>query len=952
MQALHKQWNAAEDQAVAFMPERDVDAVRRSEREQGKPQFTTLVIPYSYSILMSAHTYYTSVLLSRNPVFQFSPRHSETPMNVQAIEAIIDYQVIVGRHMVPYYIWLMDVGKYGLGVLGNYWEEEERRVTKIVEEDEMVGFGAFKLATGKKVKKRVTERAKGYHGNRVYNVRPTEFFPDPRVPLSRFQEGEFVGRLTSLGWNDILRRESLGYYMNIEDLKKSGDSREAYTPSSNASEEVERDALLEHENELADVNQRHFVEMSVDLVPEYWGLGDSDLPEKWFFTCTQDFGILVQASPQGTYHNRFPFEIIELEIEGYALANRGILEITQSLQETMDWLFNCYDAETEILTSQGWVRFDKLSDDCSVATVSKDLNNYWFETPEQIVRKEYAGKMLKIQHRSVDLLVTPNHWMYTKKRGHESYSFTRAALLPLAECLLPVTSKYQGGEEAPPIFFAGVKPLRGRGRTQRYQDVLVEWSWLAPFIGLYVSEGSATHGKSSGSYMVRLTQKKLSVEIFDMLMQRCPFKYTRSVRKDGTVDWYISDRRFYFFMVEICGKGSHNKCLPRIIFDMPLDLRQAVFDCAMIGDGYYSREDYGVYGSESKQLLDDMQELALSLGYHAKIKDNVLRFSTTRKEVTVQPRMVTDVDYSGKVYCVTNSTHLVIVRRKGKVVIAGQTHFYNIRKALNDQFIIDPSKVNMSDVLDPLPGGLWRLRPEAYGTDVNTVATQMRVTDVTQVHLQDTQIVGSLLQRISGVSDNSQGIVNQGGRKTATEIRSANTSSSSRLKTQTEFFSVMGFLPLAQVLVQNTQQFMEDTIKLRAAGDLLGYNDRLDVSPENIAGFYDYVPVDGTLPIDRFAQVNLWRTMLADMRQDQKLMMSYDTNKIWGWVAQLGGMKDINRFKIQVMPDNQLQAQAQAGNLVDLRGATSGKPRPANVTSRAPGNILEPGQIEGMGATG
>jgi len=52
-------------------------------------------------------------------------------------------------------------------------------------------------------------------------------------------------------------------------------------------------------------------------------------------------------------------------------------------------------------------------------------------------------------------------------------------------------------------------------------------------------------------------------------------------------------------------------------------------------------------------------------------------------------------------------------------------------------------------------------------------------------------------------------------------------------------------------------------------------------------------------------------------------------------VAQLGGLKNINRFRIQVVPDGMMQQEMQRGNVVPMRT-----------------NPSEPGQIPGMGPTG
>jgi len=75
MRERHAQWRRNEENFIAFMPEKDVDKQRRSLREVGgEPQFTTLRIPFDYAVLMSAHTYWTSVFLGRNPIFQYEGR--------------------------------------------------------------------------------------------------------------------------------------------------------------------------------------------------------------------------------------------------------------------------------------------------------------------------------------------------------------------------------------------------------------------------------------------------------------------------------------------------------------------------------------------------------------------------------------------------------------------------------------------------------------------------------------------------------------------------------------------------------------------------------------------------------------------------------------------------------------------------------------------------------------
>ena len=112
-----------------------------------------------------------------------------------------------------------------------------------------------------------------------------------------------------------------------------------------------------------------------------------------------------------------------------------------------------------------------------------------------------------------------------------------------------------------------------------------------------------------------------------------------------------------------------------------------------------------------------------------------------------------------------------------------------------------------------------------------------------------------------------------------------------------------------------------------------------------IAGFYDFVPVDGTLPIDRFAQANLWKELLTGLYQVPQIAMSYDLGGIFAWMAQLAGLKNITQFRI--MPDQQLAQQVQAGNMVP-----NGQAGVSNIAGGSPANQVGangPGLPPGLG---
>lgn len=598
-------WRKAENLTLAYLPETEADAKRRASRDNGEPKYTTIQIPYTYSLLMSAHTYWTSVFFARNPIHQFTGRHGEGEMQVQAMEALIGYQVDVGRFMVPYYVWLYDAGKYSQGVLGHYWERKKIHYGELIELQEPDGTVTLYQNTSEVM---------GYEGNCVYNVSPWDFVHDPRVALKNFQRGEFCAVRTRMTWNDITRRRDAGYYNDNVKLLTDHTVEKSAQDGSSALQRPDFTGTF-WEEEGTKQGQKHPAqvvvwEVYVDLIPREWELGDSNYPQKWCFTISDDFELIIGASPLGYTHGEFPFDVLECEVEGYGLHTRGVPEIMESTQNTLDWLLN--------------------------------------------------------------------------------------------------------------------------------------------------------------------------------------------------------------------------------------------------------------------------------------------------------------------------------------------VHFYNVRAALNNQFIVDPSKLVVKDVQNSGPGFIWRLRPEAFGTDIRSMFHQVQVQDVTRGHMGDFQAMLGIGERVLGVNDQIMGAINTGGgRKTATEVRATTGFGVNRLKTVTEWMSAMGFQPHAQKIVAASQQMYSGEQKMRRVGSFVqeAGEQFINVTPDAIAGQFDVVPVDGTLPIDRMAQANLWKEILiGSTRMPPQVQMGYDWTRIFAWSAQIAGLKNINNFRVQVVPDATLAAQAQQGNVIPMPSRNPvGMVAPGNSASTAAG---------------
>jgi len=588
----HSAWNEAEKLHSGYLYESERAARVKQGRKFAVTDYTTINVSSSYATTMAMHTYWTSVFLARNPAFQLTARHGESEMQIQAMEALMDYQLMVGRQLVPYYVWLLDVGKFGVGFIGNYWDEKYA-ISSHFEDIPQTYLGI--PIPGKTRRARITDRLLQYSGSSLFNIRPYDMRIDPRIDLQNYQQGEFMGRKGTLSWMQFVQGVADGKYFNQEALEKRRLSKWNHTENQVGNQMYPESDLSAS---TADMDMMHtdnmeFEEMVITIQPDKWHLGKTSYPEKWIFTVIED-EVCIRCRPLGCHHGMFPYSVLEYEMDGGLLFKRGVHEVLGPMEETLNWLVN--------------------------------------------------------------------------------------------------------------------------------------------------------------------------------------------------------------------------------------------------------------------------------------------------------------------------------------------THFFNTRRILNDNIIVDPSRVVMKDFMNNKPGKMVRLKPSAYGEDPNSVYSQMKVVDVTNQHLADMRIIDDLAHKLVGVNDNIMGTVHPGGRKTATEIRTSSGFGINRLKTNSEWFSASGWQDNASMMIANTQQYYDDEREFKIAGELSAELRKRIITPEDIAGQYDFVPVDGTLPIDRFAQANLWKELfqaLAGM-QEAGIDTGFDLSKIFSYTAQLAGAKNINQFKVQVLPDEELQDGIQRGNIRPIPGGGAG----------------------------
>ncbi len=255
------------------------------------------------------------------------------------------------------------------------------------------------------------------------------------------------------------------------------------------------------------------------------------------------------------------------------------------------------------------------------------------------------------------------------------------------------------------------------------------------------------------------------------------------------------------------------------------------------------------------------------------------------------------------------------------------SHIDNVRSTLNNMFIVDPSMIEMQDLKSPGAGKIIRLKEASYGRDVRSALSQLQVSDVTGRHISDFENLMRLGDALSSVTDNLRGLSDSSSRKTATEVRTSGEAAASRLASHSRLISAQAIIDLTEQMAVNTQQYLDEDFYVHVLGEK-ALKTPIHIQPEHLTGDFYYPIHDGTLPLDKVALLDVWKEIFLGVAQDQELRQQFSVIKIFEHIAELGGARNIDQFKIDmnVAAPEAIEQQAQAGNLVPIGGGPAAVP--------------------------
>ncbi len=348
----------------------------------------------------------------------------------------------------------------------------------------------------------------------------------------------------------------------------------------------------------------------------------------------------------------------------------------------------CYDEKTEIFTSRGWINFKDLCEEDLVATIEDNIMR--FRPTLKIFKYVYNGFMYKFHNKGIDLLVTPNHNMYIKIWNKSDFYLEEAwKLVRHSQWNFKQEIPYEYIDKThfvlPPVFMKK-NAYSGIIIPEREIDMNL---WLE-FLGYYISEGSVDI--NNGCHRITITQYPNSKYYNDM--KNCiESLWGNTLKNEHTKKLSFCSQQIYEYLVKL--GHSHEKHIPNEFKNLPPEKLKILLIALIKGDGIFLDDYPRKYYTVSKQLADDIQEIAIKCGIYTTISYNqdrkiyVLNFNKYINKTMVREKHVNLEFYTGNVYCCEVPSHILLVRRNGKVCWSGNSLGDGGMVTTNDKEIAD-----------------------------------------------------------------------------------------------------------------------------------------------------------------------------------------------------------------------------------------------------------------------
>jgi hypothetical protein len=335
MKDYYPMWDRNNDvyQGKRTPDEQDRKAEKR--KEPGK-----VFVPLTHAQVQTFVSFGVTLMTQRDYFFELEGSGIEDQKPAKLAQAVLqrdlEYNKFTGI-LLPQA--LTDVARYGLAIFKSQWHRQTCPYLAQVPDPKWQPNPALPTQMAAPMIPSWQEKTK-YLGNQLEVVSPYRWFPDVRLPLTRYRDGEFCADENEKSKPELEKLQREGFIAGLEHVPST--SEDAMKDRRSTSNERTKDVSISNDK----IFNYLITEVQVRLNPAKTLIAentpidetlDADvICQVWI----ANDGRIVRIGDLGYEHNEFLFDAAQFFNDQNQLVNFGIAELLGPMQDIMDWLMN------------------------------------------------------------------------------------------------------------------------------------------------------------------------------------------------------------------------------------------------------------------------------------------------------------------------------------------------------------------------------------------------------------------------------------------------------------------------------------------------------------------------------------------------------------------------------------------------------------------------------------
>ena len=380
------------------------------------------------------------------------------------------------------------------------------------------------------------------------------------------------------------------------------------------------------------------------------------------------FGVATRDGKAGTKENiiAIPALFVDLDFKRLPGEESGAIRVLESFPFFPTVIvhsgggYHCVPLDTEILTIDGWKRFNEVVIGETVLGYDREEDKLdWTSLEGKIIKEN--DELVKIKNDNFSVVCTPDHnWVCDVYHGHQSKKLSRNELVPAKQI------------------------TRRRHRIILSAEFSNNKSWInititeAAILGWFASEGSVTKKREGTGQTYRITQRESTHgEEIRSLLEGIPYKEYRS-HSDKTLLTFSINPSWFRSLWTRCGFDADKNEADWTRFVLGLEdlARDRFIDSFFKGDGTINRGGKVIY--QKRGPIFDAVQLAVFLsGHYPSVNASMGRSAEWIRYTKPSRRWDLEVSPFGRsaVWCPKTGLGTWVMRQGDVVCITGNCYW-------------------------------------------------------------------------------------------------------------------------------------------------------------------------------------------------------------------------------------------------------------------------------------